>query len=73
MKKKTVALTEKKNVDMKENMISRKEAIKKTGYMAVSAATMMLLLSSPSQAQASRPAPPPASPSSPSDGGIWKK
>lgn len=73
MKKKTVALTETKNVDMKENMISRKEAIKKTGYMAFSAATMMILLSSPSQAQASRPAPPPPTSSSPSGGGIWKK
>jgi len=74
MKKKIEELAEKEAVDMTEKMISRKEAIKKTGYIAVSAATMMILLSSPSQAQASasRPAPPPASPR-PSGGGIWKK
>ena len=73
MKRKIEELAEKEAVDMTEKMISRKEAIKKTGYIAVSAATMMILLSSPSQAQASRPAPPPASPSKPSGGGIWKK
>jgi len=74
MKKKIEELAEKEAVDMTEKMISRKEAIKKAGYIAVSAATMMILLSSPSQAQASasRPAPPPASPR-PSGGGIWKK
>lgn len=74
MKKKIEELAEKEAVDMTEKMISRKEAIKKAGYIAVSAATMMILLSSPSQAQASRPAPPPASPSrSGGGGGIWKK
>jgi hypothetical protein len=36
--------------DIASKPISRKEAIKKTGYIAVSAATMMLLLSSPAQA-----------------------
>jgi hypothetical protein len=42
-----------------EQKISRKEAIKKTGYVALSAATMMLLLSKPENAQAqSSPAPP---------------
>lgn len=40
-----------------EKKISRKDAIKKTGYVALSAATMMLLLSKPAQAQSS-PAPP---------------
>jgi hypothetical protein len=74
MKKKIEELEEKEAVDMTEKMISRKEAIKKAGYIAVSAATMMILLSSPSQAQASQPAPPPASPSrSGGGGGIWKK
>jgi hypothetical protein len=74
MKKKIEELAEKEAVDMTEKMISRKDAIKKAGYIAVSAATMMILLSSPSQAQASasRPAPPPSSPT-PSGGGIWKK
>jgi len=34
----------------KKRTINRKEAIKKTGYIALSAATMMLLLSKPSKA-----------------------
>lgn len=42
-----------------EQKISRKEAIKKTSYIALSATTMMLLLSKPENAQAqSSPAPP---------------
>jgi len=36
-----------------EKKISRKEAIKKTGYVALSAATMILLLSKPAQAESS--------------------
>jgi hypothetical protein len=44
-----------------EKKISRKEAIKKTGYVALSSATMMLLLSKPENAQAqSSPAAPQA-------------
>ena len=73
MKKKIEELAEKEAVDMIEKKITRKQAIKKAGYIAVSAATMMVLLSSPSQAQASEPAPPPATPKAPSGGGIWKK
>ena len=38
--------------------ITRKEAIRKTGYIALSAATMMLLLSKPENAAASSPADP---------------
>jgi hypothetical protein len=34
----------------KKRSINRKEAIKKTGYIALSAATMMLLLSKPEKA-----------------------
>ncbi|MDP4209375.1 MAG: hypothetical protein Q8928_11240 [Bacteroidota bacterium] len=42
--------------------ISRKEALKKTGYIAFSAATMMLLFNNPAKAQAgTSPAPPPGS------------
>lgn len=41
-----------KNTDKKEsNSITRKEAIKKAGYAAFSAATMMLLLNDPARAQ----------------------
>jgi len=67
----------KKGVDDGSNKsISRKEAIKKAGYMAVSAATMMILLNSQAEAHTS-PAPPPptggggGAPSG--GGGIWKK
>jgi hypothetical protein len=48
-----------KVADLEEKKITRKEAIKKTGYIAVSAATMMILLSNPNKAQAASPAPPP--------------
>ena len=44
-------------VDPKGKMINRKEAIKKTGYVAISVATMMVLLSSPAKANVSSPAP----------------
>ncbi len=36
----------------KDRKITRKEAIKKAGYAAFSAATMMLLLNDPAKAQA---------------------
>lgn len=54
--------------------ITRKEAIKKAGYMTLSAATMMLLLNSQASAHGS-PAPPPPTQRSgnPQGGGIWKK
>ena len=42
--------------------ITRKEAIKKAGYIAVSAATMMILLSSPNKAQAGTASPAPVGP-----------
>lgn len=41
-----------------EMQMSRKEAIKKTGYLALSAATMMLLLNSPAKALSSPASPP---------------
>ena len=39
--------------------ITRKEAIKKVGYAAFSAATMMLLLNDPAKAQSQSPVLPP--------------
>jgi hypothetical protein len=36
-------------------LIDRKQAIKKAGYIALSAATMMILLSEPAKGQASSP------------------
>jgi hypothetical protein len=70
--KKKIEEPVKKESTLPEKKISRKEALKKGGYMALSTATMLMLLNGPSHAQAS-PAPPPAE--SPSGGGhgIWKK
>ena len=52
--------------------ITRFEAVKKVGYIAVSAATMMILLSKPNQAYASPAGPNEtlAEPAAPSKG-IW--
>ncbi len=44
--------------DTKAKNITRKEAIKKTSYIAISAATMMILLSSSAKGSVSSPAPP---------------
>jgi hypothetical protein len=41
-----------------ENAIDRKDAIKKIGYISLSAATMLLLLNKPNRAVASSPASP---------------
>lgn len=50
----------KKAEEINENLISRKDAIRKASYVALSAATMMLLLNKPDKAvAASAPAPPP--------------
>lgn len=53
MKKEIESLAKKAVSDIASKPISRKEAIKKTGYMAVSAATMMLLLNTPAHAETS--------------------
>ncbi len=50
MEEKMKEIAKKEMINFAEKKISRKEAIKKTGYIAASAATMMVLLSSPSQA-----------------------
>lgn len=57
MKNKIKEIAKKEIDNFKEKKISRKDAIKKTGYFAVSAATMMILLSNPNKAQAASPAP----------------
>ena len=53
-----------KIADPQAKKITRKEAIKKAGFIAVSAATTMILLSSPQRAYASpgSPTPPPGGP-----------
>lgn len=57
MKKNKAENAKKTIADLEEKKISRKEAIRKTGLIAVSAATMMMLLSSPEKAQATSAAP----------------
>ena len=61
MKNKIEEITKDEMAQPNEKLITRKEAIKKTAYIAVSAATMMILLSSPKNAEAgiASPAPPP--------------
>ena len=55
MKKKIEEIAKREIAELTEKKITRKQAIKKTGLIAVSAATMMMLLSSNAQAQASNP------------------
>ncbi len=43
--------------EIKNGSITRKEAIKKSGYVALSAASMMLLLSNPKKAAAQETSP----------------
>lgn len=65
MEKKTEKIVSEKLIDLKDKKMTRKEAIRKSGYIAVSAATMMILISSPNKANAQAlgsPAPPPAVP-----------
>jgi hypothetical protein len=60
MKKKIEEIEKETDPGFFGKKISRKQAIRKTGYIAVSAATMMILLSKPNKAQAASPAPPSA-------------
>ncbi len=60
MKNKSQEIAKKELETNTGKKITRKEAIKKTGYIAVSAATMMMLLSSPEKAHASSPQAPPS-------------
>lgn len=72
MKKKITSIDEQVKVPQGE-LMTRKEAIKKSGYMALSAATMMLLFNNTANAQAS----PGRAPVTPNDkstqksDGIW--
>ena len=60
MKKKIEEIVTEKMAEPSGKLITRKEAIKKTAYIAFSAATMMILLSNPQKAHAAE-----ASPSAP--------
>jgi hypothetical protein len=77
MENKLVEITKSEIENFDKKKISRKDAIKRTGYIAASAATMMILLSSPSNANGPRtsaPAPPPAKNDNGNHGGRgpWK-
>ena len=52
-----------------KNTMTRKQAINKAGFLAISAATTMMLLSVPKAAHASAPAAPVDEPT----GGTWTK
>jgi len=67
MENKNADITKRNLLEIEVKKISRKDAIKKAGYIAASAATMMVLLSNPNKAQAGSPAPPPKT--EPSGGG----
>ena len=54
----------------KDNKMTRKQAIGKAGFMAISAATTMMLLSVPKAAHASNA---PAAPAAEPSGGTWTK
>lgn len=61
MKEITEDIIEQEIIEAKGKTISRKEAIKKGGYFALSVATTMILLSNPGKAHAAAegsPAPP---------------
>jgi hypothetical protein len=60
MKKKIEEIAKRTIDDLEQKKITRLQAIKKTGLIAMSAATMMILLSNPAKAQSASPSPPPA-------------
>ncbi|MGM0408481.1 MAG: hypothetical protein ACQERU_10890 [Bacteroidota bacterium] len=62
MKKKNNEIIEKQGLELTEKKITRKEAIKKTGYMAASAATMMILLNKNANGQNGNGVPPTSPP-----------
>jgi len=75
MENKNADITKRNLLEIEVKKISRKDAIKKAGYIAASAATMMVLLSNPNKAQAGSPAPPPKTDPKPGGGkhqGPWK-
>jgi len=55
MKKKIEEIEKEKDAGLKGKKITRKEAFKKAGYIAVSAATTMILLSSPTNVKGQAP------------------
>ena len=63
---------ETKKLGGKGKKMNRKEAISKAGFIAISAATTMMLLSNPNQAHATSTAPAAPTPD-PGGGGAWKR
>ncbi len=59
MKKKTENSTTEKGAVANDKKITRKAALRKSGYIALAAATTLILLGSPAKADTTSPAPPP--------------
>lgn len=71
MKKQLSEIAKEELKALQEKKVTRKQAIKKTGYMALSAATLLMLLPTQGQAQTS---PKPAAPTNTAPNnqkGIW--
>ena len=62
MKKEIKDITTDHQEESNDKKITRKEAIRKAGYIAFSAATMIILLSNPLKAQADNTSPAPIGP-----------
>lgn len=58
MKKKLEGIEKNSEIGLGDKKMTRKEALKKSGYIAFTAASMMILLSNPTKAQAASPAAP---------------
>ncbi|MFZ4455366.1 MAG: hypothetical protein ACOYOT_04015 [Bacteroidales bacterium] len=71
--KKQINETEKEVKESSNELISRRAAIKRMGYISLSAATMMVLLNTQSAKAASNAPEAPSAPADPGDGGspIW--
>jgi hypothetical protein len=65
MKNEIKDITTDNQEETNDKKITRKEAIKKAGYIAFSAATMMILLSNPLKVQAAGSSPAPVDPWTP--------
>ena len=59
MKKKIEEISKENLPGLKDKKISRKEALRKSGFIALSAATTLILLGSPNKAAATSPVDPP--------------
>jgi len=59
MKRKIAEIGSENCTECKDRKMTRKEAFRKSGYLAFTAATMLILLSNPKKAHSASVAPPP--------------